>query len=268
MRYTEAPARRAELLRRLEVAGYVASAQLAVDFGVSEMTIRRDVRQLQLDGLARRVPGGATLAGGTGVPFDERTRASTADKHAIAAACAPLLAGAATIALDAGTTVAPVAELIAAGTTVVSHSVPVITACAERAELERIDVIGVGGVYQPDTRSFAGPAASAAIAALSFDVAVLSATAVDADGLMCANMLDADIKKQMSSSAATTILLADHTKLVTRAPIRVAPLSLIDVLVTDSHAPAELLDVFRSAGVRVVIATDVVLASGSALAAL
>ncbi|SEB58542.1 transcriptional regulator, DeoR family [Paramicrobacterium humi] len=251
MRYTEAPARRAEILRRLEETGYVSSGQLAAEFGVSEMTIRRDVRQLQLEGRARRVTGGATLVGS--IPFDERTRSGAREKREIAAACAALLPPSGTVALDAGTTVAPLADLVGPGSTVVSHSAPVISACTARDDIE---LIGVGGVYQRDTRSFAGPGAASAFESLSVDVAVLSVTAVDAAGLMCANMLDAEVKKRMAGSAETVIVLADHTKLARRASIRIGPLALADVLVTDAGASPELLSAVRDTGVRVVIADD------------
>ena len=134
MRYTEAPARRAELLRRLGSEGYVSSAALAEEFGVSEMTIRRDLRQLHSEGHARRVTGGASLpAGGQrGASFEERDLSAAAEKAAIAAACAEHLAGVDTVALDAGTTVAGVAALLDPGTTVVSHSMPVLATCTER----------------------------------------------------------------------------------------------------------------------------------------
>ena len=78
------------------------------------MTIRRDLRRLDLQGRARRVLGGARLlGGGEGVPFDERDKAGKRREADIAIACARRLAGSATIALDAGTTVAPLAGLVA-----------------------------------------------------------------------------------------------------------------------------------------------------------
>ncbi|HYI34020.1 MAG TPA: DeoR/GlpR family DNA-binding transcription regulator [Glaciibacter sp.] len=250
MRYTEAPARRAELLQRLTAEGYVASATLATELGVSEMTIRRDLGQLHLEGLARRVTGGATLPSG-GQTFTERNRAGAAEKQAIAAACARLLGTAATVALDAGTTVAPLAELIAPGTTVVTHSVPVITASTARDDL---DLVAVGGTYQSDTRAFAGPATRAGFDGLLVDVAVLSATAVDASGFLCANPLDAETKRAMATIAERVIVLVDHTKLGRRAPIRVGPLELVDVLVTDAGASDEQLAFLEAAGVEVVVA--------------
>lgn len=249
MRYTEAPIRRSELLRRLAVDGYVSSAELASDLGVSEMTIRRDVRQLSAEGLVRKVIGGATALGG--VPFDERSGVESTLKREIAEACVELLSSAATIALDAGTTVAPLADLIAPGSTIVTHSVPVISACTQRDD---IDLIGIGGIYQSATRAFAGPATRGGFEALAVDVAVLSATAVDSGGVFSANALDAETKRVMASVAATTILLVDSTKLGTRAPIRVDGLSLVDVVVTDAFAPAAFLAELRASGITVVVA--------------
>ncbi|PJJ72868.1 DeoR family fructose operon transcriptional repressor [Diaminobutyricimonas aerilata] len=247
VRYTEAPARRAELLRRLEIDGYVSSTALANELGVSEMTIRRDLRRLQLDGSARRVIGGAT----GGIPFAERNRAASDEKRAIAAACARLLTDAATVALDAGTTVAPLPALLEPGTTVVTHSVPVITACAARDDLE---LIGLGGSYQPDTRSFTGPAAEHTLDTLSVDVAVLSATAVDSTGLLCANALDAALKRRMAAIATRRILLVDSGKLSARAPIRFGTLDLVDVVVTDARATPDQLALLASGGAEVVTA--------------
>ncbi|MCU1438390.1 MAG: hypothetical protein JWP66_1477 [Naasia sp.] len=238
MRYTEAPARRAELLRRLSAHGYVSSAALAEEFGVSEMTIRRDLRQLHLEGSARRVAGGASLpiGGGRGLPFEERDGAAGQEKSAIAEACVDLIGDAATIALDAGTTVAGVAALLPPGRTVVSHSLPVLEACAERDDLA---VIGLGGTYSPITRSFTGEPARDGLDRVVVDVAVLSATAVDSTGALCANELDAEIKRAMSAAARRTILLVDSTKIGARAPIRFASLSAIDLILTGSAVDAE-----------------------------
>lgn len=233
MRYTEAPARREELLRRLAADGYVSSASVAEEFGVSEMTIRRDLRQLHLDGHARRVAGGASLPSGVsrGAPFEERDRHASLEKSAIAGLCAELLRGAGTIAFDAGTTAAAAAALLEGGLTVVSHSVPVMAACAERDDIE---LIGLGGHYERTTRSFSGTSVRDGLDRVSVDVAVLSATAVDESGLLCVNELDADTKRAMAAAARRTILLVDSTKVGARAPIRFGTLDAIDLVVTST----------------------------------
>ncbi len=252
VRYTDAPARRDELLRRLAAEGYVSSARLADEFGVSEMTIRRDLRQLASEGLARRVVGGASLPSlGHGLPFEQRAGSGGAEKRALAEACLALLDGAATIALDAGTTVAPLAGMVRPGTTIISHSAPVIATGIERDDIE---LVAVGGVYQRDTRSFTGSVARQAIGGYSVDVAVLSATAVDRTGVLCANALDAELKQELARVARTTILLVDHSKLGARAPIRFGGLDLVNVILTDAGADPDDLRILLDTGASVMVA--------------
>jgi DeoR/GlpR family transcriptional regulator of sugar metabolism len=252
VRYTQAPARRDELLRRLLADGYISSAQASSELGVSEMTIRRDLRRLDLQGRARRVLGGARLlGGGEGVPFDERDKADSVAKRDIARACARMLAGSATIALDAGTTVAPLAGLVRAGVTIVTHSAPVVQACTERGDVE---LIALGGLYRADTRSFVGPMARANLQSISADVAVLSATAVQRSGLLCANALDAEMKRGMAGIAERSILLVDSSKLGARAPIRFGTLAMIDTVITDKGASAEQLELLSHGGTDVIVA--------------
>jgi DeoR/GlpR family transcriptional regulator of sugar metabolism len=254
VRYADAPARRAELLKRLRADGYVSSARSAADLGVSEMTIRRDLRRLEEERLVQRVAGGASLPRfGHGAPFEERAVTRGAEKRAIAAACLPLLDGCTTVVLDAGTTIAPLAAEVAPGTTVVSHSLPVLTACAERDDL---DVIAIGGEYQRDTRSFTGASAREALGAVAADVAVLSATALDATGLLCANPRDAELKRAIAAVAVRTVLLVDSGKIGARAPFRVGALDAVDVLVTGPAADPAVLALARAAGVEVLLAEE------------
>ncbi|TDD72319.1 DeoR/GlpR transcriptional regulator [Jiangella aurantiaca] len=248
VRYTDAPRRRDELLRQLRSAGYLSAAQAAAELDVSEMTIRRDLRQLALDGLAVRVTGGARLPGGDGIPFELRTDQFAAQKAAVARAVADLLPAGATVALDSGTTVARLAELLPAGLTVVTHSVPVVSVCAARPDLR---LIGLGGVFNPATRSFGGPAVRGALEDIAVDLAVLSATAVGPDGVFCADPYDAETKRALAAAARSVVVAADGSKLAARAPIRFAPISTVSTLVTDSSADAAAVRALEAAGLRV-----------------
>lgn len=250
MRYTDAPLRRQELLRRLTAAGHVSSDRVAVDLGVSAMTIRRDLRRLDADGLVHRVAGGAVLLATSGEPFEQRVAHGTQEKETIARAAVATTA-APSMALDAGTTVAHVVPHLAPGTLVVTHSVPVMGACAERGDLE---LIGLGGAYQPSTRSFAGPATRAGLQVLAVEAALLSAVAVRPDGLYCANPLDAETKQLLVAAAGRVVVLVDHTKLTASAPLRFATLDAVDVLVVDSGVDPEHLAMLRGAVAEVVVA--------------
>lgn len=251
MRYTEAPQRRAELLRRVAAAGYLSSAAAAAALGVSEMTIRRDLHELAAQGLVNRVAGGASAVVHPGAPFEARREAAPVAKQAVARAAAGLLDGAQVVGLDAGTTVTELAERLPGGLTVVTHSVPVVTACAERDDLE---LIALGGSYHAKTRSFSGPITRAALSQLALDVAVLSAAAVTPAGVYSADVWDADTKQVMASVADRVVLLLDSGKLGRRAPIRFLDLELVDTVVVDAGAAPEHLAMLRDACAHVVVA--------------
>ncbi|MDF1605777.1 DeoR/GlpR family DNA-binding transcription regulator [Nocardioides sp. YIM 152315] len=232
MRYTDAPARRQELLDRLAAAGYVASADVAAALGVSEMTIRRDLRRLADDGLARRVPGGASLPDARGPePFETRSGSARPAKRALAEVAAALLTESSTVALDAGTTVAEIVDLVPEGVGVVTHSLPVITACAAAGGRE---VVALGGFYEPTTRSFTGPATWNAVRELTVDVAVLSCSALDDRGVYSANPVDAEIKRALIEVADRVVVLADRHKVGARAAVRFAAPEAVHVVVTDA----------------------------------
>ncbi len=250
MRYADAHLRRDEVQRILGDEAYVSSADLAERIGVSEMTIRRDLRMLEADGRARRVAGGATSAIDSGIPFERRDVAATAQKRAIAAIAAEEVAGFATVAVDAGTTAAAVAPLLRAQT-IVTHSLPVIASLAGRRPHA---LIAAGGHYQPETRSFAGPLAEATLQGIRCDATILSATAVTADALWGTNAPDAAIKRILAGAAVTVVVVADGGKLGAAAPLRILDTAAVDVLVTDGTADPEVVATIVDRGVRVRIA--------------
>lgn len=249
MRYTGAPERRAELERLVADGGYLSSSAAAQRLGVSEMTVRRDLRLLEQEGVLRRVAGGAALAS-IGEPFERRDAVGAAEKRAIAQLAAREAHGAQIVALDAGTTVAAVAPLLP-DATIVTHSLPVIETLS-RAPDSRL--IATGGHYQPDTRCFAGPIAEEALRGIRCDVALLSATAVGLDGLWGTNVLDAAIKRLLARQSARVVLLADASKLEQVSAVRIAGLETVDVLITDARAAPEVVARFEAAGVEVRIA--------------
>lgn len=249
MRYTGAPERRAELERLVAADGYIASAAVAQRLGVSEMTVRRDLRLLEQEGVLRRVAGGATIAS-AGVPFERRDEVGAAQKRAIAELAAAEAAGAEIVALDAGTTVAAVAPLLH-GSTIVTHSLPVIEALSREPQPR---LIAAGGHYQPDTRCFAGPLAEETLRGVRCDVALLSATAVGLDGLWGTNVLDAAIKRVLARQSSRVVLLADADKLERTSVVRIADLDVVDVLITDGRADTQVLARFEAAGIDVRIA--------------
>jgi DeoR/GlpR family transcriptional regulator of sugar metabolism len=237
VRYAGAPQRRAELLRRLTAAGYVSCGELAAAMGVSDMTIRRDLRLLEDAGRVRRVMGGASLPE-PGRTFEDRRDHRAAAKRALARAAGALLDDASVVALDAGTTVAAAAREVPAGCTVVTHSLPVMAECARRDDVE---LIALGGSYLRGTGSCGGATTRAAVAGLAIDVVLLGAAGYDERGLYSRNVLDAEVKQALLAAAGRAVVLVDASKAGLRAPIRFARLAEVAVVVTDA-APGWLAD--------------------------
>ena len=240
LRYTSAPSRRTEILKRLTTTGYVSAAALSADFAVSEMTIRRDLNKLAEQHLIRLVHGGASLPAGThlGAAFPERAREQSAQKREIGQQAVGWVEPQSTIALDAGTTVSELAMALPSDRelTVVTHSLPALDILAERSG---VTVIGLGGVFHASTRSFSGPDTRAAIANLRLHTLFLAASGLSDSGVYCSTPFDAETKRALIEIADRVVLLADSSKFRRTAPVFVCDLDAVDVIVTDSGIDAE-----------------------------
>ncbi|WP_406675279.1 DeoR/GlpR family DNA-binding transcription regulator [Nonomuraea sp. N2-4H] len=233
LRYGSAPGRRAAILRRVSRDGYVSAADLVDELGVSPNTIRRDLQRLASDGLIRAVRGGATPADATALPFSDRSIQAADAKRAIAAAAVRHIEPGTTVALDSGTTTLEIAKLLPADAdlTVVTHSLPAIAALAPRPD---ITLIGIGGQYSRDTRSFGGPENLAALEHLGVRTLFLAATALDEAGVYGATPYEAETKRRLISIARDTIVVSDARKFELSAPIRVCTWSAVTRLITDA----------------------------------
>jgi DeoR/GlpR family transcriptional regulator of sugar metabolism len=223
-------------LRLVRNAGTAALGDLAARLGVSEMTVRRDLDELQRRGLVRRVRGGAVAVDAPENGFAARAGWQAGLKDRIGRAAAELVEPGSTVLLDAGTTTVHVARHLAgrAPLTVAALSLPVAEALADQPGIR---LLVVGGDVRPGERSIAGPVAAAVLAALSFDVFVMSIGAVSAEAAWSEFTLeDAAVKQAGLRQAARTLVVADASKLGVRAFARVADLGAVERLVTDASA--------------------------------
>ncbi len=248
-------------LRLVRGAGRTTLAELAGRLGVSEMTVRRDLDQLQKQGLIRRVRGGAvaldipTVAAG----FSAREGWQVATKNRLGAAAAELIWPGETVLLDAGTTMVQVAGHLIARTplTVVVLG---LQAANRLADQPGIRLLVAGGESRPGERSLVGHLALRTLEGLSFDCFLMSIGAVHhATGWSEFDPEDATIKQAAIERAQRTIVVADTTKLGVRAFARVADLGAVETFVTDDadadpRAEAEALATLAAlekSGVRV-----------------
>jgi DeoR/GlpR family transcriptional regulator of sugar metabolism len=230
--------RQAAIVARVRSDGGVRVSDLVADFGVSDMTIRRDLESLSERGLLAKVHGGATVVppGSTDEPgFDAKTMRQRAEKAAIAARAAQLVSPGAAIALSAGTTTAELARCLlgVAGLTVVTNSIPVADVLyrAERT------VVLTGGERTPSD-ALVGPIANAAIKVLHPDVLFLGVHGMsERAGFTTPNLMEADTDRALVAAAQRVVVLADSTKWGTVGIASIAALPQADLLITDSGLP-------------------------------
>lgn len=230
----------------------VTVGALAELTGASEVTIRRDLADLEGQGQLKRVHGGAVRVATRGAPMPHTLRATEhlEEKRAIAAVVATLVGDDESVVLDAGTTLVAVAhELVGRRLTVFCLSLHAAVAVGSHRSTQ---VIVPGGVVDPGGLAAGAAAALPALHDLRADVAVLGAcSASPTHGLTATTWEDAQIKRAIVACANRRILATTAEKLTRTSSFRFAGLDEIDDLVTTDDAPAALLEQFRDAGVDV-----------------
>lgn len=240
---------RQSLIRgQLAAGGRVLAAELATQFGVSEATIRRDLRELAEAGVCRKVYGGAVAAAPYGGPIRERTRLASKAKASLASAAVRLLSPRQTVFIDAGTTNIAIARAIAQDMELtVATNAPGVAAVL--MEHHRIRLIVLGGVYDRETGACLGAATLQSIAQVQADLFILGACGVDAArGITAFDPGEADVKRAMAENSASVVVAATTDKLGTAAPFRVTGPEAVAHLVVESGAPDDALAAFERHG--------------------
>lgn len=250
MRYVGAPNRRERILSTLRASGFVSVAALAEDLGVSDMTVRRDLRRLAEQGQVRVVHGGVSLLhpGQQTADFVARAATNASAKHAVAKAALEYVDQDDTIAVDAGTTTYELANALpdTFSGTVVSNSVPVVQLMLHRADQR---LIGLGGDLVHESQAFAGPMTAEDVRRLRVRTLFLGAAAVDSNGVYVAADIERPTKLELMNIAERVVLLVDHAKFAHRAPLVLCDLDAVDVLVTDQPPEASMSRALERRGV-------------------
>jgi DeoR family fructose operon transcriptional repressor len=223
--------------------GAVSIADAARALGVSEMTIRRDLLELEERGTARRVRGGAVAVGPQ--TFAERHRRQARAKGRIAAKLTELLPTTGAIAFDASSTVMRLAASLsgARDLTVVTNGPDAFTALQGRAGLTPILT---GGRLDATTGSLVGPIACRSAAQFTVELLVTSAAAIDLHvGASEATLDDAEVKRAFAAGSREVVLAVDATKLERRGVAVAFPWDEVSTLVTDLDPDDERLAAYR-----------------------
>ncbi|MEU0152093.1 DeoR/GlpR family DNA-binding transcription regulator [Micromonospora fulviviridis] len=252
MRYDGAPQRRTHIMAALRRAGFLSVADISAQLGVSQMTIRRDLRRLAENGEVLLVHGGVSLPpGGVGGPgYASRALSHAGAKRAIGAAAARLVQPGDTIGIDSGTTAAEVAHTLPEDFDgcVITHSVPVLAHMLSRP---RSRVIGIGGELLHDNQAMVGFAALDLVRRMRVRLLFLGASAVDERGAYVRSEVELSAKHALMDIADEVVLLVDASKLTATAPVHVCGFDRIDTLVVDGPLPDPVAAAARRTGTRV-----------------
>jgi DeoR family glycerol-3-phosphate regulon repressor len=236
---------------RIEVEG------LAAHFDVTPQTIRKDLNDLCERQLLQRIHGGAIYpSGASNYAYDSRRMLAAEEKRRIGALAASLIPDNSSIMLNIGTTTEQVALALRRhdGIMAITNNINVANILREAASAE---VVIAGGLVRKSDGGIVGEATIDFIKQFKVDYAVIGASAIDADG----TILDYDyrevrVAREIVQHARKTILVADALKFERNAPVRIAHLADIDILVTDTAPPDAIVSICAENEVMIEIARE------------
>lgn len=248
--------RQAQINRIVDEREAVTVGELGQLLDVSEATIRRDLDSLAVDGFIVRTHGGAVRAATLGreQPLLERHHLMREAKGAIATRAASIVTSGDTIFLGTGTTVALMAPHLTRldNLTVISNSLPVIDALGG---VPGIDFIVIGGAFRRSERSMVGLKAVEAIRGYRADRVFMGIRAIDvAQGFTGDAIDEAMTDRAILEIGMQSVVLADHTKFGGVSTVFLAPVNVVDLVITDSGIDPDTASAVADAGLQLIIA--------------
>ena len=246
------------ILERLRQAGTVTVELLSVELGASMVTIRRDLDQLEHDGLLQRTHGGAVSIEPLFYEPFKNDRSFQAhlgkfseEKRRIGRAAAALIEKGDTIALTPGTTTLEVIRGLPLNQniTIVTNTVNIAMELSKRKDL---DVFVTGGHLRGDWFSLVGPTAIQSLESMLIHTLFIGADGIDAAwGASCLSTDEANLNSAMVKLSRRRIAVVDHSKFGKVAGWRICQTPDLHMLITDTQATDEMIEPFQRAGVSV-----------------
>ena len=251
--------RQEHIARIVEEHGRARVSDLSSRFGVSAVTIRKDLEKLELQGRLVRTHGGAVVAsqGGAERAFDIRERLQRLEKDAIGREAAAMVVDGESIALDASTTALALARHLKARggwlhLTVITNGLRI---AEELAGHPGITVAMPGGFLRWEALSLVGPLGEGLFDKVNIQTAYMGAAGFSIDaGLSDATDEEAQIKRLMVQGASRTVALVDHSKWERAAFATFCRTADLSAVVTDDLAPAGMLEAVQRLGIEVRLA--------------
>ncbi|WBF47495.1 DeoR/GlpR family DNA-binding transcription regulator [Serratia rubidaea] len=240
------------ILEKLAREGQVLAKQLSEMFGLSEDTIRRDLRELDSEGLLQRVHGGALPVSPAIAPFAERNQQESGAKRAIARAAAAMILPGQVAIVDGGTTSAELVKQLPLSlqATIVTHSPSVAVGLVDHPQIE---VILIGGRLYKHSIVTVGAAAVEAMSHIRADLYFMGVTGVHPSaGLSTGDLEEAYIKRALAARAAETVVLASAAKLNAASQYAIGDIALAQSIIVERDTDQALIAPLQQAGVSVI----------------
>ena len=244
--------RQLRILEVLRAEGKLVATDLSSALGVSEDTVRRDLRELAEAGKLQRVHGGALPRSEVSGTHEVRRRQASAGKMAVARAAVGLVESGQVIVMDGGTTALEVVRLLPPDleATVVTHSP---TTAAALAEHPTVEVVVIGGTLYKGNILAVGAETVEAYSRVNADLCFQGIWSIHSEvGVSHPYFEEARVKRAMIESADRVVALASAEKLGAASSFVIGPASVYTHLVTERTVPDEILDPFRKLGIEVV----------------
>ncbi|WP_420035607.1 DeoR/GlpR family DNA-binding transcription regulator [Streptomyces sp. cg28] len=246
--------RREHLLGLLAREGKIVAKDVAADLGISEDSVRRDLRDLAAEGRCQRVYGGALPASPAVADLATRAGVAPDGKQKVAAAAAALVRPGSALILDGGTTALAVARHLPPNLrcTVITHSPTIATALLDHP---RAELFLLGGRVFKHSAVTCGAAAVEAAQNVSADLCLIGVTGVHPEaGLTTGDAEEAAMKRALAARAADTYVLASSEKIGTASRYRVLPWEDVTAVITDADPGHPVIAELTASGVEVLTA--------------
>jgi DeoR family transcriptional regulator of aga operon len=243
------------ILSELEKAGYVRVQDLSVSLGVSEVTVRKDLKELEDRKLLIRSHGSASPLSSliNDRHIDEKEKVQVNEKMRIAEAASQLLQKNDRIIIASGTTLLAFAQKIdiTEPITVITPSVKISLLLSYKAN---VDIIQLGGSMRKSSASVIGPYAETLLGEMMCSKLFIGVDGIDLDfGLTTSNIAEAHLNQYMLNAAQEVIVLADSSKFGKRGFGKICNINQVHKIITDRNAPASFIQVIREKGIEVTL---------------
>lgn len=252
--------RRNHIMELVNMHGSVLVSKISSELGVSEVTIRADLRLLEERGLLARFHGGAAKRKNSGqesignkeLNLSDRYHVATDPKRRIAAAAANMVREGDTIILDSGSTTKLLAEelLSRKNITVITNN---LAAAYVLSENKDITLVVCGGTLRHKTVSLHGALAEYALRGVTANIMFVGADGLDGQNGITTFNEGYAISAIMAAAANQVVVVSDSTKFSRKGFNTVLPINQIDMIITDLDAPEGQINYFQRTGMKLLL---------------